>query len=443
MNKRVLSYKCLLSYIVFGALAVTLMVRVSEGRACNLNDYRGKTSSEKICLFTGATLDSDVFNGSVSAQNAVYTWIDAINSECSGLVSYRYMCDFGYSKVTALSNGGSVCTSGGFGCQINIDTSYTHGGLMLRVAESTVSIISRSALQTNLDPSFDWYEGSGDFEQDGSLDPLRFAVDAEGILVHEMGHAFGYQGDQGDNNHHVNCSLAAEFNAPTMAPGAHWGFQEPPAPKGSSAMRSLEFLDKDWLQRDFCPDTLVALGLGVVQIVDHCEELEVAFTGVLPSGATLTVRQAAEVVATKTLEAEDASGIASLRPRAGKALARGKPTTVAISSADGATEVIRESVPVVSLCSELNVSLRALRGQGDEGVRFVLDAVAGGVGTDPRITIFSASGREVVSVIVPAGARDVVWRLTDSAGRKVANGVYFARLTGIGRPVSKKFLVLE
>ncbi len=60
---------------------------------------------------------------------------------------------------------------------------------------------------------------------------------------------------------------------------------------------------------------------------------------------------------------------------------------------------------------------------------------------DTRVEVFDTNGRRVrtlVDAFLPAGAREVVWRGRDAAGRPVASGVYFVRIEAGGRVVTRR-----
>jgi agmatine deiminase len=63
-----------------------------------------------------------------------------------------------------------------------------------------------------------------------------------------------------------------------------------------------------------------------------------------------------------------------------------------------------------------------------------------------RLSVYSAAGRRVatlVNSVLDAGPHTVTWRGTDDAGKPVASGVYFFRLTRGGQSVSKKGVLLK
>ncbi len=62
-----------------------------------------------------------------------------------------------------------------------------------------------------------------------------------------------------------------------------------------------------------------------------------------------------------------------------------------------------------------------------------------------ELTIFDSRGRKIRGIAIGGrtGAGEVVWDGRDDQGRRVAQGVYFARLTSAGRTLSAKITVLE
>jgi len=66
--------------------------------------------------------------------------------------------------------------------------------------------------------------------------------------------------------------------------------------------------------------------------------------------------------------------------------------------------------------------------------------------TDVRLTIYDVRGREVVTLVdgkCPAGYHELMWDATNAQGRRVATGVYFARITTADYGKSVKMMVLR
>ena len=62
------------------------------------------------------------------------------------------------------------------------------------------------------------------------------------------------------------------------------------------------------------------------------------------------------------------------------------------------------------------------------------------------LSIFDVTGRKVatlVSGIVPAGRHEAIWHGRDDAGREVASGLYWYRLTAGGNALNRKLLVIR
>jgi len=59
------------------------------------------------------------------------------------------------------------------------------------------------------------------------------------------------------------------------------------------------------------------------------------------------------------------------------------------------------------------------------------------------IDIYSVDWRLITSLVKPAGVRAISWNLVDSAGRRVAPGIYLAEVTGQRRGASRKIVVLR
>jgi len=64
-------------------------------------------------------------------------------------------------------------------------------------------------------------------------------------------------------------------------------------------------------------------------------------------------------------------------------------------------------------------------------------------GYPARITIHDAGGRTVRELDVQGGNGEVVWDGRDSAERKLASGVYFARLRQNGVSVSQRLILIR
>lgn len=67
--------------------------------------------------------------------------------------------------------------------------------------------------------------------------------------------------------------------------------------------------------------------------------------------------------------------------------------------------------------------------------------LAGPAGTDVTVRVFDVSGRLVTTVYdgpMPEGGADVLWDGADSAGNRVASGVYFAKAEADGQSVTSK-----
>ncbi len=100
------------------------------------------------------------------------------------------------------------------------------------------------------------------------------------------------------------------------------------------------------------------------------------------------------------------------------------------------TSVAEDEVP-----SRLGLSLRSNPFRGSAGL--VLALPAAGPAT---LEIFDVVGRRVMSLreaAEDAGVREVSWDGTDDAGRRVAPGVYFMRLTQNGESVTSKAVLLR
>jgi hypothetical protein len=66
--------------------------------------------------------------------------------------------------------------------------------------------------------------------------------------------------------------------------------------------------------------------------------------------------------------------------------------------------------------------------------------------TDVTLEIFDVGGRRVVTLAdgsTPGGPREIPWDLRSDAGRAVAPGIYFARLTADGEVSAAKIAVLR
>jgi len=65
---------------------------------------------------------------------------------------------------------------------------------------------------------------------------------------------------------------------------------------------------------------------------------------------------------------------------------------------------------------------------------------------DAELVVYNAAGRRVATLLdgqTKAGKRSVTWRGVDDAGRPVASGVYFFRLTHDGRSTTTKGVLLK
>jgi hypothetical protein len=74
-------------------------------------------------------------------------------------------------------------------------------------------------------------------------------------------------------------------------------------------------------------------------------------------------------------------------------------------------------------------------------IRFALPAAA-----DVRLSVYDAAGRLVrvlAEGLFAPGEHEVSWDGRDAAGRPVASGVYFLRLTGPGVAASRKLTLLK
>ena len=63
-----------------------------------------------------------------------------------------------------------------------------------------------------------------------------------------------------------------------------------------------------------------------------------------------------------------------------------------------------------------------------------------------RLTVYDATGQAIRTLLrssMPAGIHTVYWDGRDAAGRQVASGTYFARLTGRGWQAERKMLLLR
>lgn len=78
---------------------------------------------------------------------------------------------------------------------------------------------------------------------------------------------------------------------------------------------------------------------------------------------------------------------------------------------------------------------------GSTGLRFSIPEAA-----HAEVAIFDAAGRRVTTLLaerVAAGERSLAWDRTDARGRRVGPGVYFARLSALGRDATTKLIVVE
>jgi len=93
------------------------------------------------------------------------------------------------------------------------------------------------------------------------------------------------------------------------------------------------------------------------------------------------------------------------------------------------------SIPMLALLGEVvpNPASRAAR------VNYSLPAAG-----HAKLVIYDAAGRQVLKLVdgtLPAGTHSVNWNCRDEAGRPVASGVYFYRLSAAGRTLAKKIVV--
>ncbi|HET7498825.1 MAG TPA: hypothetical protein VFM00_11035, partial [Candidatus Eisenbacteria bacterium] len=63
-----------------------------------------------------------------------------------------------------------------------------------------------------------------------------------------------------------------------------------------------------------------------------------------------------------------------------------------------------------------------------------------------RLDLFDIRGRRVATALdaqLPAGRHEAVWRRTDARGRRVASGVYVARLEALGEVRIRKLVLVR
>jgi len=68
------------------------------------------------------------------------------------------------------------------------------------------------------------------------------------------------------------------------------------------------------------------------------------------------------------------------------------------------------------------------------------------VAQDVELAIYDLRGQRVrtlVRDVVPAGSHAVTWQGQDDAGRQVASGTYFYRLTAGGESIVRKMLLVK
>jgi probable HAF family extracellular repeat protein len=78
---------------------------------------------------------------------------------------------------------------------------------------------------------------------------------------------------------------------------------------------------------------------------------------------------------------------------------------------------------------------------GSTHLRFSIPEAA-----DAEVAIYDATGRRVATLLaerVATGERSVVWDRTDARGSRVGPGIYFARLSALGREATTKLVVVE